>query len=473
MKTDDNPLVTLLAIDDDPQNLELITAALEQPGLHILTAGDPETGLDLFYRKLPRIVLCDLMMPKLTGMEVLEKIISADPGAEVILMTAHYSTDSAVEAIQKGACDYLTKPLKLEKLRERIGELLAQSQERHRAMRLEYELVESYQLAGMIGRSPQILDVFVKIRRVAPHFRTVLVTGATGTGKELAARALHRLSPVPAKPFAVLNCSAIVDTLFESELFGYVRGAFTGANQDKAGLFEYANGGTVFLDEIGELPLNAQAKLLRVIQNQEIQRVGSPVVKKVSVRVIAATKRELKKMVAEKAFREDLYYRLAMVEIKLPKLAERKEDLLLLQRFFLERFAGEYNKEITGITRRAQALLARYSWPGNVRELENVLGSACMTTEGETIDVSDLPEYIREQQLTEVRDEIRGEETFLTLEQVERAHAVRVLEYASGNKVRAAELLGISRTKLYRILGESDLPAAEATPPANQRHSPD
>ncbi len=169
MKTDDNPLVTLLAIDDDPQNLELITAALEQPGLHILTAGDPEMGLDLFYRKLPRIVLCDLMMPKLTGMEVLEKIISADPGAEVILMTAHYSTDSAVEAIQKGACDYLTKPLKLEKLRERIGELLAQSQERHRAMRLEYELVESYQLAGMIGRSPQILDVFVKIRRVAPH----------------------------------------------------------------------------------------------------------------------------------------------------------------------------------------------------------------------------------------------------------------------------------------------------------------
>ena len=446
MKTDENPLVTLLAIDDDPQNLELITAALEQPGLHILTAGDPEMGLDLFYRKLPRIVLCDLMMPKLNGMDVLEKIISADPGTEVILMTAHYSTDSAVEAIQKGACDYLTKPLKLEKLRERIGELLAQAQERHRAMRLEYELVESYQLAGMIGRSPQILDVFVKIRRVAPHFRTVLVTGATGTGKELAARALHRLSPVPAKPFAVLNCSAIVDTLFESELFGYVRGAFTGANQDKAGLFEYANGGTVFLDEIGELPLNAQAKLLRVIQNQEIQRVGSPVVKKVSVRVIAATNRELKKMVVEKTFREDLYYRLAMVEIKLPRLAERKEDLLLLQRFFLERFAGEYNKEIIGITRRAQAALARYNWPGNVRELENVIGSACMITESKIIDIRDLPEDVLTSSSEEPQDGL------VSLETVEHRHVVRVLESLGGNKNRAAEVLGISRATLYAVL---------------------
>jgi DNA-binding NtrC family response regulator len=446
MKTDENPLVTLLAIDDDAQNLELITAALEQPGLDILTAGDPETGLDLFYRKLPRIVLCDLMMPKMNGMDVLEKIISADPGAEVILMTAHYSTDSAVEAIQKGACDYLTKPLKLEKLRERIGELLAQAQERHRAMRLEYELVESYQLAGMIGRSPQILDVFVKIRRVAPHFRTVLVTGATGTGKELAARALHRLSPVPSKPFAVLNCSAIVDTLFESELFGYVRGAFTGANQDKAGLFEYANGGTVFLDEIGELPLNAQAKLLRVIQNQEIQRVGSPVVKKVNVRVIAATNRELKKMVTEKTFREDLYYRLATVEVKLPRLAERKEDLLLLQRYFLERFAGEYNKQITGITRRAQAALARYNWPGNIRELENVIGSACMITESKIIDIRDLPEDVLTSSAEEPQDGL------VSLETVEHRHILRVLGSLGGNKNRTAEVLGISRATLYAVL---------------------
>lgn len=446
MKTDENPLVTLLAIDDDPQNLELITAALEQPGLHILTVTDPEMGLDLFYRRLPRIVLCDWMMPKMNGMEVLEKIIAADPGTEVILMTAHYSTDSAVEAIQKGACDYLTKPLKLEKLRERIGELLAQARERHRAMRLEHELVESYQLAGMIGRSPQILDVFVKIRRVAPHFRTVLVTGATGTGKELAARALHRLSPVSSKLFAVLNCSAIVDTLFESELFGYVRGAFTGANQDKAGLFEYANGGTVFLDEIGELPLTAQAKLLRVIQNQEIQRVGSPVLKKVSVRVIAATNRDLKKMVAAKTFREDLYYRLAMVEIKLPKLAERKEDLLLLQRYFLERFAGEYNKDISGITRRAQAVLARYNWPGNVRELENVIGSACMVAESKIIDIRDLPEDV----LTSGADE--PQDGLVSLKTVEHRHVLRVLESLGGNKNRAAEVLGISRATLYAVL---------------------
>jgi DNA-binding NtrC family response regulator len=446
MKTDECPLITLLAIDDDPQNLELITAALEQPRLHILTATDAEEGLELFYRKLPQIVLCDFMMPKLNGMKVLEKIIAADPGAEVLLMTAHYSTDSAVEAIQKGACDYLTKPIKLEKLRERIGELLVQAQKRHHAWRLESELVQSYQLAGMIGHSPQILDVFVKIRRVAAHFRTVLVTGATGTGKELAARALHRLSPVESKPFAVLNCSAIVDTLFESELFGYVRGAFTGANQDKAGLFEYANGGTVFLDEIGELPFHAQAKLLRVIQNQEIQRVGSPVVKKVSVRVIAATNRDLKKMVAEKTFREDLYYRLAMVEIRLPRLIERKEDMLLLQRYFLERFAAEYNKEISGITRRAQATLAKYNWPGNVRELENVIGSACMVTESKIIDVRDLPEDVLTGGVEDPQDGL------VSLETVEHRHVLRVLDSLGGNKHRAAEVLGISRATLYAIL---------------------
>src|SRR5216684_3937963 len=451
MKTDDNPLVTLLAIDDDPQNLELITAALEQPGLHILTAGDPEMGLDLFYRKLPRIVLCDLMMPILNGMEVLEKIISADPGTEVILMTAHYSTDSAVEAIQKGACDYLTKPLKLEKLRERIGELLAQSQERHRAMRLEYELVESYQLAGMIGRSPQILDVFVKIRRVAPHFRTVLVTGATGTGKELAARALHRLSPAASGTFAVCNCSAIVETLFESELFGYVKGAFTGATQDKSGLFEYANGGTLFLDEIGEMPLATQAKLLRVLQSQEIQRVGSPAVRKVDVRVVAATNRDLRARVADKEFRDDLYYRLSMVEVKLPLLAERKEDLPLLVRYLVERFATQYNKPIRGLTRRAQALLARYSWPGNVRELENALGHACMMVEGDLIDVRDFPDTLRKP----AERELVEDEDLIPLDELQRRHALRVLARVGGNKKRAAEILGIARTTLYQLLAES------------------
>ena len=446
MTTNTHPLINLLAIDDDPENLELITAALEQEGLRILTSNAPEAGLELFYREKPRIIVCDLMMPRMNGMEVLEKIMAADPGAEVILMTAHYSTDSAVEAIQKGACDYMNKPMKLEKLRARITQLLDLAQQRRKAMALEHELMETYQLEGMIGRSPLVLDVFARILRVAPHFRTALVTGATGTGKELAARALHRHSPVSAKPFAVCNCSAIVDTLFESELFGYVRGAFTGANQDKAGLFEFANGGTVFLDEIGELPLNAQAKLLRVLQNHEVQRVGSPIARKIDVRVIAATNRDLKSMVAQKLFRDDLYYRLAMIEIKLPRLADRKEDLPLLQRHFVERFSEEYNKPIAGITRRAQALLARYHWPGNIRELENIIGSACMVAEDNLIDIHDLPEHLRESTFEDPEQEM------VSLETLEHRHVAYVLEKLGGNKNRAAEVLGISRATLYNVL---------------------
>jgi two-component system, NtrC family, response regulator HydG len=292
--------------------------------------------------------------------------------------------------------------------------------------------------------------VFAKIRRVAPHFRTVLISGATGTGKELVARALHNLSPVPANPFVVRNCSAIVDSLMESELFGHVKGAFTGASQDKLGVFEYANHGTVFLDEIGELPLTAQSKLLRVLQNHEIQRVGAPAPRTVDVRVIAATNRNLRSMVKEGTFREDLYYRLAMVEIKLPGLAERREDLPLLERYFLEKFSAEYNKPVSGVTRRAQTRLAMYSWPGNVRELENVIGNACMMVDGIVIDVRDLPESIRGQS-----SELPAEdETMISLDELQKRHMIRVLERVGGNKSQAAEILGVSRATIYQLLGQ-------------------
>jgi DNA-binding NtrC family response regulator len=448
-KTDHaEPLLTLLAIDDDPLVLEFVCEALTQEGLRILSADSAERGLELFFKQRPRIVITDLMMPGMTGMEVLEKIVAADPAADVILLTAHYSTDAAVEAIQKGACDYLTKPPDLFKLRERVRQLMAEAAERKRALSLEHELLEAYQFEGIIGRSPMMLELFAKIRRIAPHFRNVLLTGATGTGKELVARALHRRSSVSTRSFAVCNCSAVVETLFESELFGYVRGAFTGADRDKAGLFEFANGGTVFLDEIGELPLAAQAKLLRVLQNQEVQRVGSPQTRKIDVRVIAATNRDLKAMVEDKTFREDLFYRLAMVEVKLPRLEERKEDLPLLQRHFLERFANEYKKEVRGMTRRAQCLLGRHYWPGNVRELENVIGSACMLAQGPAIDVSDLPEELRSGTANQAQDEVT------LLEVVEQRHVLRVLEQMGGNKNRAADALGISRSTLYSILGK-------------------
>src|SRR5262245_16840499 len=261
--------ITLLAIDDDPASLELVSDALEQTGLGILTATDPQAGLNIIREKRPEIVLLDLMIPGVKGMELLEKIVSSAPEAEVILVTGHYSTDSAVEAIRKGASDYITKPLALPNLRQRVGVLVEEARRRQSAARLDSELLRASEFQRMVGRSPAMMDVFARIRRVAPHFRTVLVTGETGTGKELVARALHQLSPAQSGPFAVCNASAVVETLFESELFGHKRGAFTGAIHDKVGLFEYANSGTLFLDEIGDMPLATQTKLLRVLQTQE------------------------------------------------------------------------------------------------------------------------------------------------------------------------------------------------------------
>ena len=437
----------LLAIDDNRQNLDLITSALEQEGLGIQVAEDPEVGLDIFQRDRPRIVLLDLVMPKMNGMELLERIVALDPGTDVILITAHYSTESAVEAIQKGACDYLTKPLDIEKLRNRIAGLLAEAERRQRTLRLDQDLVEAFSFEGMVGRSPLMLDVFAKIRRIASHFRTVLVTGPTGTGKELVARALYRLNPFARGRFVVCNCSALVDSLVETELFGHIRGAFTGAIHDKAGMFEHADGGVIFLDEIGELSLQAQAKLLRVLQDHQVQRVGSPIPRNVDVRVVAATHRNLKAMIEEGHFREDLYYRLAVVEIALPPLANRREDLPLLERHFIEHFSTEYHKPISGLTRRAQTQMARYHWPGNIRELENVIGNACIMTDGSLIDVADLPESFRSQ-----LGERSADETFLPLEEAERRHVLRVLEALGGNKARAADVLRISRATIYQIL---------------------
>jgi transcriptional regulator with PAS, ATPase and Fis domain len=293
-----------------------------------------------------------------------------------------------------------------------------------------------------------MMDVFARIRRVAPHFRTVLITGETGTGKELVARALHQLSPAKTGPFAVCNASAVVETLFESELFGHKRGAFTGATYDKVGLFEYANSGSLFLDEIGDMPLATQAKLLRVLQTQEVQRVGALESRKVDVRVIAATNRPLRAMIAEKQYREDLYYRLSMVEVTLPRLIERKEDLPLLAQHFIGLFSTQYKKTIHGITDRGLMVLSRYSWPGNVRELENVIGNACMMTEGETINVRDLPDYLT----ASTTDAFDGED--LPLAEVERRYAARVLARTGGNKVRAAKILGINRATLARLVDD-------------------
>ncbi len=391
------------------------------------------------------------MMPGVRDWEMLDGLLAIDPGVEVILMTAHYSTESAVQAIQKGASDYLNKPIGVEKLRSRISSLLSEAESRRRTLEIDHELLDACQFEGIVGRSAVMLDVFAKIRRVAPHFQNVLVSGPTGTGKELVARALRKLSPSSNGPFAICNCSAIVETLLESELFGYVRGAFTGANRDKVGVFEFANQGVVFLDEIGELPLPAQGKLLRVLQNSEIQRIGSPAPRTVDVRVIAATNRNLRSLVAQGKFREDLFYRLSMVEVSLPRLIDRREDMPLLQRHFVEKFALKYNKPVTGITRRAQNRMALYNWPGNVRELENVIGNACMMVEGPVIDIQDLPEPVRSQW----GGMATPDENLAPMHEMQRRHVLRVLDHVGGNKAQAAEILGISRATVYQLLSQT------------------
>jgi DNA-binding NtrC family response regulator len=446
-------IIMVLAIDDDPQTLSLITDALVDERLEIVTQEDPEAGFEMFLRFRPRIVLLDLRMPGVNGMDLLKRIIGSDPGANVIVISGHYSAELAMDAIQQGACDYLTKPLDFHKLRARIASLLAEVEVRRRTLLLDQELVQACQFEGIVSRSPLMLDIFAKIRRVAPHFKTVLVAGATGTGKELAARALHRLSAASPGPFVACNCSALVDGLVESELFGYVKGAFTGATQDRAGLFENATGGTIFLDEIGDLSSGAQAKLLRVLQDHHIRKVGSSVSNAVDVRVIVATNRDLRRMVLDGHFREDLYYRLAAVEIALPPLANRREDLPLLERYFVERFAAEYEKPISGLTRRAQAALASYPWPGNVRELENVVGNACMMVDSNFIDTNDLPERLRSQLI----GDSTIDEGLLSLNQVQRRHIMRVLARVGGNKARAATILGLGRATIYQLLSRMKL----------------
>ena len=438
----------VLVIDENPRNEETVRSALQNTGVRIITSNTTEDGLATFRMLRPRIVLLSLPLAGKNGMEVLQKLLGIDPGIDVILLAEKYSVDSASSAINKGAADFMAQPLEPDRIRARILELLGHAEQRRKTMSLEKELLGVCQFEGIIGRSPLMLEIFAQIRRIATHFQTVLVTGPTGTGKEMVAQALHRRSPVSSRKFVVCNCSALVESLAESELFGHVRGAFTGADQDKTGLFEHADGGTIFLDEVGELSPPVQAKLLRVLQHRYIQRVGSLDPRDIDVRVIAATHRDLRAMVRRGEFREDLYYRLAVIDIRVPSLASRREDLPLLMRHFVQRFAAEYSKPIIGLTRRAQQRLSAYAWPGNVRELENVIGNACMMMDGNLIDISDLPEKFR--------SEVPGEDSesggLLPLEEVQRRHVLRVLEGMGGNKARAAEVLGIGRATVYQFL---------------------
>jgi two-component system, NtrC family, response regulator HydG len=450
---DDSP-IKLLAVDDDRTTLAIFKSALAGLGLQIHTANNPESALEIVKTEHPQIVLLDLVLPDVVGFDLLDRILAIDPSTDVVLTTAHYSTESAVAAILRGASDYLNKPIAIDRLQQRVGNLVTDWRRRGRAQRLDEELLDAYRFEGIIGRSPLMREVFAKMRRVGPHYQTVLLTGQTGTGKELAAHALHGLSPHSSGPFVICNCAAIPESLVESELFGHVRGSFTGAHQDKIGVFEYAHGGTLFLDEIGELPLATQAKLLRAIQHQEIHRVGSPATKRVTVKIVAATNVDLRLSVEHRRFREDLFFRLSMVEIHLPPLADRRDDLPLLMSYFVKMYSGRYNKPVRGLSRRAEGVLARYGWPGNVRELENLVGYSCMMADGELIEVEHLPDRVK----NAARVDGNGDAPLVSLEVMQRLHARRVLAAVKGNKVKAAEILGISRATLYRLIADKEEP---------------
>jgi len=411
----------------------------------VLRASDLAEGVSFYRKFLPQMVLLD---SALDDRDVpLQELFAGDSALEVVLVTDRWTQAEALAAAARGASDLLTKPLESSKVHQMVSGYIAQAETRRHTQELDNELLEAYQFHGMVGRSPKMLEVFSRVRRVAPLFQTVLVTGPTGTGKELIARALHHLSPRSREKFVVCNCSALTETLLESQLFGHVKGAFTGATHDRAGLFEYADHGTLFLDEIGELSLGAQAKLLRILQNQELQRVGSPVARKIDVHVIAATNRNVRELAVNGQFRQDLFYRLSMIEIHLPALADRMEDLPLLQRHFLRYYSTKYGKDLKGISRRAQILLTRHPWPGNVRELENVIGNSCIMAQDKIVSEADLPEAIRAP-----LDTPSKVANFMTLEEVQSRHLEYVLKMVDGNKARAAELLGVSRATVYGML---------------------
>ena len=460
--------LTPCILEDDPVQLDALAALVADLGYEPVSTSDPEEAL-----KTVRYGRCRLMLAGIhgsntngaSGYDFLDRALRTDPGLHVIVVTSEYTLDSALEAIRRGAADFLPKPIDRNRLKRTLDDVAALYDQRRRVRALEEQLLKDLEFHGIIGKSPAMLEVFDFARKVARHYSNVLVVGATGTGKELVARAIHQISPVSSQRLAVCNCSALVDTLLESQLFGHVRGAFTGATDTRQGLFEYANGGAVFLDEIGETSLTMQAKLLRVIQNREIQRVGSPEVKQINVRLIAATNRDLRAEVLAGRFREDLFYRLSSIQIRIPALSERLEDIPLLVQFLLRKYSEAYGKKIAGLSRRAQAVLIQHPWPGNVRELENVISSACITATGDFIDLGDLPEHMQHHGSLPGRgDDWRP----LSLDDVRKVHIQKVLELCQGNRLRAAQILGIGRTSLYRYLkrdgvgGRSDPANGEA-----------
>ncbi len=466
----DRARTTVLVVEDDAAMRELLYEELSDEGYRVELASGGRAGIARVKEGGVDLVVTDVKMPDLDGLDALQEIRTVEPAPHVIVITAFGSIETAIKAVKLGANDYITKPFDTDVLKLAVEKALDERGLRREVARLRREVARPYRFENIIGKSQPMQDVFALIRRLGGSAANVLITGESGTGKELIARAIHFNSPRGKRPFVAVNCAAIPDTLLESELFGYKRGAFTDARTDRPGMFVEADAGTLFLDEIGDLSPSLQAKLLRVIQEREIRPLGAQRPEKVDVRVLSATNRDLEQRMKEGAFREDLFYRLNVINLVLPSLRDRPEDILPLAEHFLGEAAVRSGKRVAAFTASALKILTSYPWPGNVRELENVVERAVALAESSELGVDDLPPQVRERRSADVLAGALARN--LTLAELEREYIARVLSAEGGNKTRAAQRLGLDRKTLYRKLEEyeradSGEPAVDETPPAS------
>lgn len=446
----------ILLIDDEESGREALLLLLKVAGHQVQGAASGTEGLQALAREKFDIIITDLFLPDTNGIDILKKVKEDSPLTEVILITGHASAETAVRAMKEGAYDYITKPLNIDELKIIIAKAVEKHQLLSENVYLKKQLRDKFEFANIIGTSPAMQQLFALMKRIVKTDSTVLVTGESGTGKELVAKAIHFNGQRRDKPFIAVHCGAIPENLLESELFGYMRGAFTGAVRDKLGKFEAANQGTIFLDEIGTMPMQLQTKLLRVLQEEEVERVGSTRPVKIDVRIIAATNLDLAEEVKKGTFREDLFYRLNVIPLPLPPLRERTEDILPLAKHFLAKYCKEMQRRSMTLAKDALEALESYQWPGNVRELENVMERTVALTEGDTITLNDLPHNIREDALTRVTE--KGVDLVKTLSEIERSMISDALALADGVKARAATLLNLNRTTLVEKMRRLGMP---------------
>ena len=452
----------VLVVDNDIVHARTMGEALGRLGHDVTVVGSGGEGARRIEQETFDIVVTDLMMTDIGGLEILARAKKASPETEVIVVTGHGTIPSAVSAMQQGAFNYLQKPLDLGHLRTAVEKAAESGRLRRQNLELNRRLDEKFGFEGVVGSSPQMLGLIERLKRIAPTDATVLIQGETGTGKELVAQAIHQNSPRKTKPFVALNCAALSENILESELFGHVRGAFTDASSDRVGKFEYANGGTLFLDEVGDMPMATQINLLRVLESGEITRVGSNTPVRVNVRILSATNRNLEEAIASGAFRSDLYHRLKVVTIAIPPLRDRSGDIPLLIEHFVKQFAKRHGKTIKGVSLAARTKLGSFPWPGNVRQLRNVIESMVVVDCDETLDVDDLPLELEPAAAAPAREQADGSMGIAALvgrplEEVERIFITETLKLTGGNREQAAELLGIGERTLYRKIKEYQL----------------